>query len=340
MTTGVKLPLERRAFLLASAGVLAMLGARSAFAQAASPEAMARWNAAQRIPLWQGDPPNGGFAAQPDRPDAIPNFITNVAMPELRVFRPAVSNGRSLLSIPGGAYTFVSIANEGVDVANVMTARGYTVFVLVYRLPGEGWNGRQDVPLQDAQRAVRLIRSLPGEYGLDPDKHYALGFSAGGHLAATLATGFDEKLYDVRDSADILSARPRGVGLIYPVISHEAGIGHAESSLRLLGETPTPDVVARRSPALHVSGETPPVFLMHAMDDPAVPVENSFIMLRALREAGRPVEAHLYEEGGHGFGLGAPDMPARTWIELFANWIDRQEATAAQTRGDDNDARP
>ncbi len=320
--------LERRAFLIGSAGVLAALSAARAVGQGAPPETMARWNAAQRIPLWSGEPPNGGFTPPPSRPNPIPNFITGVAMPELRVFRPAVPNGRSLLSIPGGAYTFVSIANEGVDVADVMTAKGYTVFVLVYRLPGEGWRGREDVPLQDAQRAVRLIRSYSKDYGLSPDQLYAVGFSAGGHLGATLATGFAEQVYAPRDQADTLSARPRGIGLIYPVISHEPGIGHAESSLRLLGENASAELVARRSPALHVSGETPPAFLMHAMDDPAVPVENSFIMLRALREAGRPAEAHLYEEGGHGFGLGAPDMPAHSWIELFANWIDRQEAKA------------
>ena len=133
--------LERRAFLLASAGILAAFGTTRAVAQAAPAETMAKWNAARRIPLWTGEPPNGGFAPLPPRAGApIPNFITDVAMPELRVFRPKVPNGRSLLSIPGGAYTFVSIANEGVDVAEVMTAKGYTVFVLVYRLPGEGWN--------------------------------------------------------------------------------------------------------------------------------------------------------------------------------------------------------
>src|SRR5690606_23345557 len=137
------------------------------------------------------------------------------------------------------------------------------------------------------------------DYGLSPEQLYAVGFSAGGHLGASLATGFAEPVYTPRDQADALSARPQGMGLIYPVISLEPGITHAESALRLLGENPSAELVARRSPALHVSPETPPTFLMHAIDDPAVPVENSFIMLRALREAGRPVEAHLYQEGGH-----------------------------------------
>lgn len=318
-------------WLRALAPVLAMLAAMSAtaaLAQAAPAETMARWQAAEVIPLWPGAPPNGGFVALAERPDAIPNFVTGVAMPELRVFRPETPNGRVLLSIPGGAYRFVSIANEGVDVAAAMTARGYTVFVLVYRLPGEGWQRREDVPLQDAQRAVRLIRSRAAAEGLEADSLYAVGFSAGGHLAATLATGFAEPVYPAVDAADRMSARPRGVGLIYPVISHAPGVGHAESSRLLLGETPSTQLVAKRSPALHVSNETPPVFIMHAIDDGAVPVANSVLMLDALRAAGRPVEAHLFEEGGHGFGLGPAELPVGHWIDLFANWIERQEDKA------------
>ncbi len=144
MNSNASTEIERRAFLLASAGLLAALGTMRASAQVAPAETMTQWNAAQRIPLWPGEPPNGGFAPLPPRAGPpIPNFIPVSRAPELRVFRPVVPNGRSLLSIPGGAYTFVSIANEGVDVANVMTAKGYTVFVLVYRLPGEGWKGQR-----------------------------------------------------------------------------------------------------------------------------------------------------------------------------------------------------
>ncbi|HEU4651728.1 MAG TPA: prolyl oligopeptidase family serine peptidase, partial [Croceibacterium sp.] len=120
----------------------------------------------------------------------------------------------------------------------------------------------------------------------------------------------------------------RGVGLIYPVISHAAGVGHAESSRLLLGDNPSTQLVARRSPALHVSADTPPTFIMHAIDDGAVPVANSLLMLDALRTAGRPVEVHLFEEGGHGFGLGPPGLPVSSWIALFATWIDRQEDKA------------
>ena len=316
------LELGRRGFLLVAGGVAAAVGASRALGQPKVPaETMAQWDAAPSIPLWPGAAPNGGFRRQPQAEGAPPMFVRNVEQPYLRVFRPQKPNGRSLLSIPGGAYTFVSIANEGVDVAADMTARGYTVFVLVYRLPGEGWTKREDVPLQDAQRAVRIIRARSAEYGCDPDQLYVVGFSAGGHLAASLETGFAEKVYDPQDAADSLSARPRSVGLIYPVISQTEGIGHAESTLRLLGPSPSMLSIVRRSPDLHVSENTPPTFLVHSMDDPAVPLENSLLMMGALRGARRPVEAHFFERGGHGFGTGQAGQPNGEWLQLFANWM-------------------
>ena len=317
------LAFERRAFLAASGGIIAALSSTPVLAQPLfPPETMVRWNGAPTIRLWPGAAPNGGFKAETLAKDFPPFFIQNVDQPYLRVFRPAKPNGRSLLVMPGGAYRFVSIANEGVDIANALTPLGYTVFVLVYRLPGEGWNRREDVPLQDAQRAMRLIRAQARENGCDPEQTYAVGFSAGGHLAASLDTGFAESIYTPVDAADSLSARPRAVGLIYPVIVHTAGIGHAESTLRLLG--PNADMLAmvRRSPDLHVSEDTPPTFLVHALDDPAVPVENSLIMMGALRAARRPVEAHFFEKGGHGFGLGKPADPVSQWPGLFTRWMD------------------
>ncbi len=315
--------IERRRFLAASGGLVAVLGASRATAQPLPPTGIvAEWDGAPNIPLWEGDPPNGGFRPQAIEKGAPPIFLRNVAQPFLRVFRPKQSNGRALLTMPGGAYTFVSIGNEGVDIANDMTARGYTVFVLVYRLPGEGWNGRADVPLQDAQRAARLIRARAGDYGYDPEQVYVVGFSAGGHLAATLETAYGEAVYEARDAADRLSPRPRAVGLIYPVISQTEGIGHAESTLRLLGPNPSMASIVRRSPDLHVGEDTPPTFLVHAMDDPAVPLENSLLMMGALRGARRPVEAHFFEHGGHGFGPGKPGAPNHAWLQLFANWME------------------
>ncbi len=139
-------------------------------------------------------------------------FLRNVVKPDLHVFRPARANGHAVLVIPGGAYWFVSVANEGAELAERLTPLGITVFVLTYRLPGEGWKHRSDVPLQDAQRAMRVIRSSASRFGIDADKLSVLGFSAGGHLAATLATAHAEQTYARVDSADELSARPLAGG--------------------------------------------------------------------------------------------------------------------------------
>ncbi|MEP7243509.1 MAG: alpha/beta hydrolase [Gammaproteobacteria bacterium] len=281
------------------------------------------WKKAPSISLWPGKPPGSGFSPQTLPADWSPVFLRNVAQPDMRVFRPERSNGQALLVVPGGAYWFVSAANEGAELAPRMTARGITVFVLTYRLPGEGWQNRSDVPLQDAQRAMRVIRSQAARYGIDANKISVLGFSAGGHLAATLATQHAEATYEAVDAADRLSARPCAAGLVYPVITMEKPWTHEQSRNLLLGETPSDAEVARRSAERHVDASTPPIFTVHAMDDAAVPVENSLRMMNSMREAKRPVEAHLIQEGGHAFGVGYPNTSSAHWIDLFSTWLAR-----------------
>ena len=281
------------------------------------------WKQAPSIPLWPGKPPGSGFKPQTLPDDWSPVFLRNVSTPDLRVFRPERPNGHALLVIPGGAYWFVSAANEGAELAPRMTARGVTVFVLTYRLPGEGWENRADVPLQDAQRAMRVIRSQASRYGIDANKVSALGFSAGGHLTATLAAQHAEAAYKPVDAADQLSARPFAAGLVYPVITMEKPWTHEQSRGLLLGDNPTEGEVARRSAEKHIDASTPPVFTVHAIDDAAVPVENSLRVMTALREAKRPVEAHFIQEGGHAFGVGYPDTASAHWIELFSTWLAR-----------------
>jgi acetyl esterase/lipase len=281
------------------------------------------WTKAETISLWPGKPPGEGFAPQELPKDWSPVFLRNVAQPDLHVFRPARPTGQALLVLPGGAYWFVSAANEGVALAERMTELGVTVFVLTYRLPGEGWKSRSDVPLQDAQRAMRVIRARAKQFGIDADSVSVVGFSAGGHLAATLAVQHAERAYEPVDDIDRLSARPFACGLIYPVITMMSPWTHDLSRKLLLGE-PTMDAdIRRRSAELHVNADTPPTFLVHAMDDDAVPVENSLRMMEALRAAGRPVEAHLLQEGGHAFGTGYPGTPSARWVELFDEWLKR-----------------
>ncbi|GGB36233.1 xylanase [Sphingomonas metalli] len=281
------------------------------------------WRKAEQIALWPGTPPGGPFTPLPRPAGMAPTFVSNVDAPVLRVFRPARSNGRALLVMPGGAYTFVSIRNEGVDVARVFNARGYTVFVLTYRLPGEGWQPRADVPLQDAQRAMRLIRSRAARYGIDPSRVAMLGFSAGGHLGASLLTGYDERVYAPVDAADRETARPACGGLIYPVIAADAPYTHGQSARMLLGPNPAPALIERRSPARHVTPQTPPTFLVHSIDDDAVPWQNARMFLDALRAAKVRAEAHFFEEGGHGYGIGPDNAPAGLWPHLFALWLER-----------------
>lgn len=282
------------------------------------------WRAAEILPLWQDGAPESGFTPQPLPPDAPPGFFRNVASPTLHVFRPRTGNGVAVLLIPGGAYTFIVGTHEGGDTAEALAARGYTVFVLIHRLPGEGWSNRSLVPLQDAQRAMRLIRAKAARYGVDPARVAVLGYSAGGHLAASLATAFAEPVYAARDTVDRLDPRPWAAGLIYPVITLAPALTNAQTARQLLGPGPTEALIAGRSPDRHVDAATPPTFLAHALDDTAVPPENSLMMLAALRAAKVPAEAHFFEKGGHGFGLGLPGTANAQWPALFDAWLGKR----------------
>lgn len=297
---------------------------------AAGDPAAPAWPPAERIVLWPGDPP--GTPSTPPVPAPTMNgpagarqlWLRGIARPEINVFRPARPDGSALLVIPGGGYNFVSVQNEGIDVARRFTPTGTAIFVLSYRLPDEGWSGRERVPLQDAQRAMRLLRANAVRLEVDPARIGVLGFSAGGHLAADLATAFDERCYAAVDAADRISARPNHAGLVYPVASFQQGLGHDASRDNLLGAGASAAAIARHSPAEHVGADTPPCFFVHAMDDGTVPVSASLAMIEGCRRARIAVEAHLFETGGHGFGVPSQaDAPAYTWPELFMAWSRR-----------------
>jgi acetyl esterase/lipase len=323
--------LPRRGFLaLGGALLLARAAARDVAQSPAKissppgPKTLPRvWLEAPTLPLWPDEPPGAGFTPQALPPDWSPVFVRNVAKPDLRVFRPAHANGEALLVVPGGVYWFVSVANEGAELAERMTSLGVTVFVLTYRLPGEGWKNRSAVPLQDAQRAMRVIRANASRFAIDATRVSVLGFSAGGHLAATLATQHAEQAYGRVDSTDELSPRPFAAGLVYPVVTMDTAWTHAMSREHLLGKTPSSTQVVHRSAERHVDANTPPVFIVHAFDDEAVPVENSLRFMNAMRAAKRPVEAHLLQEGGHAFGVGRPRTPSESWTSLFSTWLGR-----------------
>lgn len=253
--------------------------------------------------------------------DVTDRAVHRVARPRMVVFRPAVPNGAAVLVTPGGGYRYVVVDKEGYEIGRWLSARGVTVFVLFYRLPGDGWAAGPDVALSDAQRAMRLIRHRARDWGVMPDRVAAMGFSAGGHVCADLATRFDATTYQPVDAADRLSARPDLAALIYPVQSMTPPLAHPGSRTLLLGANPSAALERAHTPAANVTKRTPPCFLVHAEDDTVVPVGNSLEFRAALMAAGVPVETHLFTQGGHGFGLrGVMGKPAAIWPDLFLAW--------------------
>jgi acetyl esterase/lipase len=314
--------IDRRTLLGAAAatGIAAPLMAQQ--------PAMPAWPPKEGVRLWPGRPPGAsamlpkpdiqlhGTAAQPDLQ------LRGVAEPMFYVLRPKRSNGIGLLAMPGGGYAYEAVSHEGLDIAARFCPSGYTVFVLAYRLPGEGWAHRSDVPLQDAQRAMRLIRARAHDYGIDPVRVGVVGFSAGGHVASSLATAYDEQVYPSVDAADRLSPRPDFTGLIYAVTTLRLPYTHQGSRDNLLGAAPSPALVDQRSPLLHINSRTPPSFVLHALDDTVVPPECGIAWLAACRADNVPVEAHFIQQGGHGFGVSlATANPGSCWPSLFDRWI-------------------
>lgn len=329
--------LDRRSLLAAgmTAGVTLSVGLATGAArgQTAPPAAAggpmpAQPDPTEVIDLWPGGAP-GAPATLPAEtvtqratdPAISDRSVQGIAVARMVVFRPARPNGAAVLLTPGGGYRLVVVDKEGYELARWLTERGFTCFVLFYRLPGEGWANRTDVALADAQRAMRLIRHRAGDYGIDPERVGAMGFSAGGHVCADLSTRFAYPAYDPVDAADRLSARPCAAAPIYPVISMDSAIAHAGSRELLLGPDPSAELEAAHSLDRNVPADAPPFFLLHAEDDGAVPVANTLRLRDALKAQGLRVETHLFEVGGHGFGLRQTiGKPVEIWPELWRAW--------------------
>ena len=275
-----------------------------------------------RIALWPGEPPGGGGprgAVDVSRKGAV----SNVVRPELAVVRPDKPNGAAVLVAAGGGYRRISMANEAFPATSWLVAYGITVFVLTYRLPAEGWTAGPLAPLQDAQRAIRLIRSNAHRYGIDPDRLGVLGFSAGGHLLGMAAARSAFRSYPPVDAADDLSARPSAAALIYPVISLEPPYDQTATRRSLIGDHPGTQAAEVWSVQTHVRAGCPPIFLVQAADDPIVDPANSEMMAKACRDASVPVEFDLLASGGHGFGMGRSSTPSAAWPGFYANWLHR-----------------
>ena len=253
-------------------------------------------------------------------PGGAPGAVGNepVDIPTLTAYLPPKDkkSGAAIIICPGGGYAHLA-DHEGQPVAEWLNTLGVTAFVLKYRL---GPRYHHPAPMQDAARAIRIVRARASEWGLDPQRIGILGFSAGGHLAATAGTHFDSGKPDASDVLERVSSKPNLMILIYPVITMRDQT-HAGSKKNLLGAEPSPELVALLSNEEQVTKETPPTFLVHTMNDSAVPVENSLLFVSALRKAGVPFEFHLYERGPHGFGLGGKDPILATWPDRCADWL-------------------
>ncbi|MEO5958119.1 MAG: alpha/beta hydrolase [Opitutaceae bacterium] len=264
------------------------------------------------IRLWEGDAPGAlGQRAQD--------------IPTLTPYLPAAGkrNGATIVVLPGGGYSNLA-AHEGSGYAEWFASQGFTAYLLRYRLGSQGY--RHPAELNDVARAIRTARAFAKRDGLDPTRIGVIGSSAGGHLAATIATLFDAGKPDATDVVERESSRPDLAILCYPVITF-GEFTHAGSRNQLLGANPAPELVQKLSAELQVTKNTPPTFIWHTVEDKTVPVENALLFASALRRANVPFSLHIYETGAHGLGLGRPARPAPPWADQLLYWLKERKFT-------------
>jgi acetyl esterase/lipase len=238
----------------------------------------------------------------------------------LTVFLPQTQNAArsSVIICPGGGYSILAVDHEGYDVAKALNEMGVAAFVLKYRLPDDAcMTNKEQVPLMDAQQAIKVVRENAAKWKIDANKVGVMGFSAGGHLASTFGTHFNQP---VGGNPRSISVRPDFMVLLYPVISFNDSIGHMGSKNNLIGKNASPAMVHNFSNEEQVTPQTPPTFLVHAVDDNVVPVANSIKFLEALQRNKVPVEMHLYQSGGHGFGM-HNKTTKEEWMVSLKNWF-------------------
>ena len=269
------------------------------------------------IALWPGSPPDGTGPQDQEKISAN-GSLTNVSWPRLIIHKPEHPNGTAALVIGGGGYAHIELGKESTPTEIWLQSLGVTAFELIYRLPKEGWTAA--APFQDAQRAMRLIRAGSDRFQVNPARIGVIGFSAGGHLAGMTATQPLSALYPPVDSADAATARPGFAGLIYPVLTMMPPFDKTHTRREIVGAHPSDAERLAYSVERHVDNQTPVTFLAQALDDPISPVDNSLLMFSALRQANVPAEMHVFQSGGHGWGLGASDSPVHAWPALFTAW--------------------
>lgn len=267
------------------------------------------------INLYEGGIPNSKVSDVKE--EFTSGMFRGVTIPTLEVFLPEKGNakGYAVVVVPGGGYGVVVYQGEGISTARELAKNGITAFVLKYRLPSDATMVDKAIgPLQDAQQAIKLVRENAVKWGINPTKIGIMGFSAGGHLAATAATHFKDTLIE---NSNNTSLRPDFQIVVYPVISMSDRLTHRDSRSNLLGNNPSEETIKWFSNELQVDTTTPPAYLTHAADDKLVDVDNSVDYFQQLRKNGVPVEMHIYPKGGHGF-----IFRHEGWMQPLLKWLD------------------
>ncbi len=283
----------------------------------------------QIIPLWpDGNIPNYIKTGEQEvvEIDGIIR-ISKIQKPHIEVFLPSKSNatGQGVVIFPGGGYMILAYDWEGTDIAKWYNSKGIAAFVVKNRLPDDGSSKVGHLsPFLDARRAMRMVRHHAKDFNIEKDKIGVMGFSAGGHLASTISTHYNEKLESIGDAISMENARPDFSVLVYPVISMQNGITHGGSRNALLGETPSQELIDHYSNEKQITEDTPPTILIHSSDDEAVPVKNSLLYYEALIEKNVKAELHVYPHGGHGFSLATKDKILSTWIDRVFDFLKEQ----------------
>lgn len=262
--------------------------------------------------LWPDGAPGAKGQAEGDKPT-----LTIYVPPQEK------ATGAAIVICPGGGYGALATDHEGLQIGQWLNSFGVAGFMVKYRHSRTGAGYGHPAPLQDAQRAVRIVRSRAQEWGVDPNRIGILGFSAGGHLASSAITHFNESFYEAKDKIDRVSCRPDFAVLVYPVISFTEPFTHVGSRRNLLGANPDPALVEKMSSEKQVTPQTPPTFLIATWEDTGVPAENSIYFYLALRKAKVPAEMHIFLKGPHGFGLGQKIEGTSAWPGLCQKWMER-----------------
>ncbi len=315
----------RRALTLLAAALALLAPAQPLAAETPAP--------LEEIRLWPGTPPGNGKVTGEEKIGGEGSglgAISNIATPRMRVYRPAVANGAAVLVAGGGGYFRIQLKKESTPAAEWLRAQGFTVFELLYRLPNDGWDS--SAPFMDAQRAMKIIRTRAGEFGIDPQRIGIMGFSAGGHLAGFTAYQPARALYEGRDRFEHVSARPDFAVLLFPVVTLRKPYDTTRTRREIVGDKATPEAEEAWSLDTHASKDAPPTIIFAAADDPTTPPGHGILLFQTLIAAGASAELHLFRDGGHGWGLGQPEQVISQWPGLFAHWA--QSLKITEKRGE------